>query len=36
MVLPFANMGGDPEHGYLADGLTEDLITELSRLTDSW
>ena len=30
-VLPFANMGGDPEQDYFADGITEDLITELSR-----
>ena len=26
-VLPFANLGGDPEHEYFADGITEDLIT---------
>ncbi len=30
-VLPFENMGGDPEQDYFADGLAEDLITELSR-----
>jgi TolB-like protein/class 3 adenylate cyclase len=30
-VLPFANMSGDLEQEYFADGLTEDLITELSR-----
>ena len=30
-VLPFANMSGDAEQEYFADGLTEDLITELSR-----
>ena len=30
-VLPFANMSGDPEHEFFADGLTEDIITELSR-----
>jgi len=30
-VLPFDNMGGDPEQDYFADGITEDLITELSR-----
>ena len=30
-VLPFANMSGDPEQAYFADGLSEDIITELSR-----
>ena len=30
-VLPFDNMGGDPEQDYFADGIIEDLITELSR-----
>jgi adenylate cyclase len=30
-VLPFQNMSGDPEQEYFADGITEDLITELSR-----
>ena len=30
-VLPLANMSGDPEQEYFADGLTEDIITELSR-----
>src|SRR5205085_4714629 len=30
-VLPFANMSGDPEQEYFADGISEDLITELSR-----
>jgi len=29
-VLPFANMGGDPEQEYFADGITEDIITNLS------
>lgn len=30
-VLPFDNMSGDAEQGYLADGFAEDLITELAR-----
>ena len=30
-VLPFTNMSGDPEQAYFSDGITEDLITELSR-----
>jgi adenylate cyclase len=30
-VLPFANMSGDPEQEFFADGLTEDILTELSR-----
>ena len=30
-VLPFQNMSGDPSQGSLADGLTEDIITGLSR-----
>ena len=30
-VLPFQNMSGDPEQEYFADGITEDIITELSR-----
>jgi TolB-like protein/DNA-binding SARP family transcriptional activator/cytochrome c-type biogenesis protein CcmH/NrfG len=31
-VLPFDNMSGDPEHAYFADGLAEDLITDLSKV----
>jgi adenylate cyclase len=31
-VLPFDNMSGDPEQGYLADGIAEDTVTALSRL----
>jgi len=30
-VLPFTNMGGDPEQDYFADGIVEDIITALSR-----
>lgn len=30
-VLPFENLSADPEHGYFADGVVEDLITALSR-----
>jgi adenylate cyclase len=30
-VLPFQNMGGDPEQEYFADGMVEDIITALSR-----
>jgi TolB-like protein/Tfp pilus assembly protein PilF len=31
-VLPFTNMSGDPEQEYLADGITEDILTGLSNL----
>jgi adenylate cyclase len=30
-VLPFTNMSGDPEQEFFSDGITEDIITELSR-----
>ncbi len=33
-VLPFNNMSGDPDQDYFADGITEDIITELSRYPD--
>ncbi len=34
VVLPFANLSGDPAQQYFADGITEDLATDLSRLAD--
>jgi TolB-like protein/class 3 adenylate cyclase/Tfp pilus assembly protein PilF len=36
VVLPFTNLGGDPDQEYFADGLTEDLTTDLSRLDGSF
>ena len=33
-VLPFDNLGNDPEQEYFADGITEDVITELSRSSE--
>jgi adenylate cyclase len=33
-VLAFDNMSGDPEQDYFSDGITEDIITELSRFKD--
>ena len=32
-VLPFDNMSGDPEQGYFSDGITEDIITDLSKVS---
>src|SRR5215470_3765931 len=36
VVLPFANLGNDPEQQYFADGITEDLTTDLSRIAGSF
>ena len=33
-VLPFENMSGDPEQAYFADGITEDIITALTRFPE--
>jgi TolB-like protein/class 3 adenylate cyclase len=36
VVLPFSNLSGDPSQDYFADGVTEDLTTDLSRLAGSF
>jgi TolB-like protein len=36
VVLPFMNLSNDPEQQYFADGITEDLTTDLSRIADSF
>jgi adenylate cyclase len=36
VVLPFANLSGDPSQDYFADGVTENLTTEPSRIKDSF
>jgi TolB-like protein/Flp pilus assembly protein TadD len=36
VVLPFANIGGDPEQEYFVDGMTESLTTDLSRINGSF
>jgi adenylate cyclase len=35
-VLPFTNMSGDPEQEYFSDGITEDIITDLSKVSALW
>ncbi len=36
VVLPFANIGGDPEQEYFVDGVTESLTADLSRISDAF
>src|SRR5215471_8321992 len=36
VVLPFTNVSNDPEQQYFADGITEDLTTDLSRIANSF
>ena len=36
VVLPFSNLSSDPEQQYFADGITEDLTTDLSRIGGSF
>jgi TolB-like protein/class 3 adenylate cyclase len=36
VVLPFANIGGDPEQEYFVDGVTESLTTDISRISGSF
>ena len=36
VVLPFTNLSGDPSQDYFADGITENLTTDLSRIPDSF
>jgi len=36
VVLPFANIGGDPQQEYFVDGVTESLTTDLSRIAGSF
>ncbi len=36
VVLPFANLSGDPDQEYFADGVTDDLTTDLSHIPDSF
>ena len=36
VVLPFTNLSNDPDQEYFADGITDDLTTDLSRISDSF
>jgi TolB-like protein len=36
LVLPFVNLSNEPEQDYFADGITEDLTTDLSRISGSF
>jgi adenylate cyclase len=36
VVLPFENLSGDPDQDYFADGITDDLTTDLSHIADSF
>jgi TolB-like protein/Flp pilus assembly protein TadD len=36
VVLPFANIGGDPEQEYFVDGVTDSLTTDLSRISNAF
>jgi adenylate cyclase len=36
VVLPFANLSGDPNQDYFTDGITENLATDLSRIRKSF
>src|SRR6516162_2968971 len=36
VVLPFANLSSDPEQRYFADGITDDLTTDLSRIENAF
>jgi TolB-like protein len=36
VVLPFADLGGDPQQEYFVDGVTESLTTDLSRIAGSF
>jgi adenylate cyclase len=31
-VLPFTNLSGDPKQGYFSDGISEDIVTDLSKV----